>query len=114
MARLPDEPGVYLWVQDATVVYVGSTQGSLRKRLGPNGYATISAYNTLARETGRTNGGQQTNCRVNALANAALSTSRALAIWYRVTSAVDARGQERRWMAEYGKPEWNLRLESGE
>jgi len=113
MPPLPREPGVYLWVRDATVVYVGSAKVSLRQRLGPNGYATISVYNTLAREPGRTNGGQQTNCRVNALANEVLSTGRSLVIWYRVTAAVEAPAQEGRWMAEHGKPEWNLRLESG-
>src|SRR5205085_1353408 len=53
-------------------------------------YATISTYNTLARQPGRRNGGQQTNCRVNALANEALAAGRTLAIWYRVTTAEQA------------------------
>lgn len=48
-------------------------------------YSTISASNTFAREPGRRNGGQQTNCRVNALANAALVAGRRLTIWYRNT-----------------------------
>ena len=55
------------------MVYVGQTRMPLRNRLGSNGYAAISSANTLAREAGRTNGGQQTNCRVNALANAAIA-----------------------------------------
>ena len=65
MPPLPQLPGVYLWAQDGDVVYVGQTRGTFRARLGPNGYATISTYNTFAREPGRRNGGQQTNCRIN-------------------------------------------------
>jgi hypothetical protein len=83
----------------------------LRKRLGSNGYATISRYNTLARELGRTNGGQQTNCRVNALANTSLSAGRVLTIWYRVTAADEVRMGEARWMGAFGVPEWNRRVE---
>jgi hypothetical protein len=70
-------------------------------RLGPNGYSSITTRNTLL-------GGQQTNCRVNALANTALSSSQTLAIWYRTTTATQSRIEEARWMAVYGIPEWNL------
>ena len=111
MPRLPDEPGLYLWDQDGTVVYVGQTRTPLSKRLGSNGYSTISTYNTLARQPGRTNGGQQTNCRINAVANRALADGHRLTIWYRLTRAADARAAEARWMAQHGKPEWNRRLE---
>jgi len=111
MPTLPDEPGLYLWQQEEDIVYVGQTRTPLRKRLGPNGYATISGYNTLAREAGRTNGGQQTNCRVNALANAALVGGHVLRIWYRVTDAADARSEEARWMNAFGLPAWNRRIE---
>src|ERR1700687_125085 len=65
MPTLPDVPGVYLWQGEDDIVYVGQSRMPLRTRLGPMGYSTISAYNTLAREPGRRNGGQQTNCRVN-------------------------------------------------
>jgi hypothetical protein len=65
MPRLPNEPGLYLWDVDGLIVYVGQTRTPLSTRLGPNGYATISMYNTLARQPGRTNGGQQTNCRIS-------------------------------------------------
>ncbi len=58
MPPLPDEPGLYVWASDGMVLYVGQTTGALRSRLGSNGYATISAYNTFARQPGRTNGGQ--------------------------------------------------------
>lgn len=80
MPDLPALPGVYLWEQDGTVVYVGQTRMPLRTRLGSQGYATISNYNTFAPEPGRTNGGQQTNCRINALANASLAAGHDLVI----------------------------------
>ena len=111
MPPLPAAPGIYLWEQDGRIVYVGQTRTTLSKRLGPNGYSLITPYNTLAREPGRTNGGQQTNCHVNALANRALAAGRRLTIWYRVTRAEDARSEEARWMAAYGRPDWNRRYE---
>jgi hypothetical protein len=112
MPKLPHAPGLYAWqLDDDRVVYRGQTRTPLSKRLGPNGYATISTYNTLAREPGRTNGGQQTNCRVNALANLAISRGSRVTIWYRVTAAEVALVDEARWMAAHGQPEWNRRLE---
>jgi hypothetical protein len=69
MPPLPNEAGLYVWTMDGLPVYVGQSRGTLRSRLGSNGYATISTYNTFARQPGRTNGGQQTNCRINAMAN---------------------------------------------
>jgi hypothetical protein len=107
MPPLPADPGLYVWCADGQPVYVGQTRGTLRSRLGPNGYSTISTYNTLARQPGRTNGGQQTNCRVNALANAALRAGHELTIWYRVTSAMDALDAEAHWMRLNGVPPWN-------
>ena len=112
MPRLPNEPGLYAWRLDDRVVYLGQTRAPLAKRLGSNGYATISTYNTLTREPGRTNGGQQTNCRVNGLANAALAMGANLSIWYRLTAADEALAEEAHWMAAFGKPEWNRRLEA--
>jgi hypothetical protein len=111
MPSLPNVPGLYLWELDGTVVYVGQTRTPLAKRLGTNGYSTISAYNTLSPEPGRKNGGQQTNCRVNGLANAALVAGGHIAIWYRVTSAADALSEEARWMTAFGMPRWNRRAE---
>lgn len=112
MPPLPDGPGLYLWVLDHQVVYVGQTRTPLRQRLGPNGYSTISGYNTLAPETGKRNGGQQTNCRINSLANAALLAGGSLAIWYRITPAIEAAEAERLWMRRFGIPPWNRRIES--
>lgn len=107
MPPLPGEPGLYLWCADGVPVYVGQTRGALRSRLGPNGYSTISTYNTFARQPGRKNGGQQTNCRVNALANLALRDGHELTLWYRVTGSLDALAAEADWMRRYGLPAWN-------
>jgi hypothetical protein len=111
MPPLPDAPGLYLWQEDDEIVYVGQTRMPLRSRLGSNGYSTISGYNTLARTPGRSNGGQQTNCRVNALANASLAAGHILSIWYQVTTVADAKAEEGRWMAKNGLPRWNRRIE---
>lgn len=112
MPPLPEAPGVYLWELDGVVVYVGQTRTPLRKRLGPAGYAIISNYNTFARQPARTNGGQETNCRVNALANGALSSGATLVIWYRVTDPASAAIEEAAWMKRHGMPAWNRRLQS--
>jgi hypothetical protein len=111
MPKLPAEPGVYIWEADGRVVYVGQTRGTLASRLGSNGYSTISTYNTFEREPGRRNGGQQTNCRVNALANAVLCGGGTISVWYMITTAENAGQAETAWMARNGKPEWNRRLE---
>jgi hypothetical protein len=111
MLSLPAKPGLYVWQRDEVVVYIGQTGTPLAGRLGSNGYATIYAYNTLAKEAGRKNGGQQTNCRVNALANDALSTGSTLKIWYRVCSPKVAPAEEAQWMLRHGVPEWNRRIE---
>lgn len=72
---------------------------------------SCSAYNILARQPGRTNGGQQINCRVNALANAVLSAGGAIELWYRVTAPVDAARAEAERMMQFGVPPWNRRTE---
>jgi len=74
------------------IVNVGQSRTPLKERLGSRGYSTISGYNNLAPQPGRRNGGQQTNCRVNPLANNALG--KILTIWFRVTSALDAAAGE--------------------
>ncbi len=83
----------------------------LKDRLGPLGYASIANYNTFAHQPGRVNGGQQTNCRINWLANQALAAGSTITIWYRTTSAEDARSEESAWMEQFGIPRRNLRDE---
>ena len=111
MPRLPNEPGVYLWELDGVIVYVGQTRTPLSQRLGSMGYSTISNYNTFARQPGRTNGGQETNCRINALANIALASGQTLVIWYKVTSPELAKPEEAIWMRTRGLPSWNRKDE---
>ncbi|MGO8864466.1 MAG: hypothetical protein ACLQRH_27370 [Acidimicrobiales bacterium] len=110
MPALPRQPGLYLWDLGGTIMYVGKTRTSLSGRLGSRGYATISNYNTFAPQRGRKRG-QQTNCMVHALANAALTDGHGLSIWFRVTEAAEAGAGEARWMRMSGKPDWNLRHE---
>lgn len=111
MPPLPNSPGVYLWSLGDAIVYVGQTQSSLAIRLGPRGYSTISNYKTFARQPGRRNGGQETNCRINSLANEALSSGHQLCIWYQCTPKEHAPTLEAQWMATYGLPIWNRRKE---
>ena len=107
MPQLPPESGLYVWCERGAPVYVGQTRSTLRARLGANGYSRISTYNTFAREPGRTNGGQQTNCRVNALANVAIISGHQLTLWYRVTASSESRNIEAEWMRLHGVPPWN-------
>ena len=107
MPPLPNAPGLYVWSSNGSPLYVGQTSGTLRSRLGSNGYATISTYNTLARQPGRTNGGQQTNCRVNALANLVLRGGGDLEIWTRMTLKEEANAAEAMFMRLHGLPPWN-------
>lgn len=107
MPLLPDQPGLYIWTLSGAPVYVGQTRSTLRNRLGSNGYSRISTYNTFARQPGRRNGGQETNCRINALANTALREGHELGIWYRATTAGEASGAEAEWMHQHGLPIWN-------
>jgi len=84
---------------------------SLRTRLGSNGYSSISNYNTFARQPSRSNGGQQTNCRVNMLANSSLANGDEINIWYRTEVGLDLRAEESKWMNQNGVPMWNRRDE---
>lgn len=111
MPRLPNDPGVYLWEFEGVVVYVGQTRTPLSQRLGSMGYSTISNYNTFARQPGRTNGGQETNCRINALANVSLASGQTLVIWYKVTTVELAKLEESTWMRSHGLPSWNRKDE---
>jgi hypothetical protein len=111
MPQLPAGPGVYIWRVNGNILYVGQTRTTLTKRLGPMGYSTISNYNTFAREPGRRNGGQETNCRINALANAALDQGGEIEIWCRITHSDGSGRAESEWMDLHGVPPWNRRDE---
>ena len=72
----------------------------------------IHRANTLAPEPGRRNGGQQTNCCINAIANEMIRRGGVINLWTRETASNDARDIEIRWMAEFGTPPWNRRSEA--
>lgn len=107
MPPLPNYSGLYLWEIEGEVLYVGQTRTPLRRRLGSQGYATISNYNTFARQPGRKNGGQETNCRINALANTALSAGNNINMWTRLIPPEQALSTEAQWITTFGKPVWN-------
>ncbi|MBP3199633.1 MAG: GIY-YIG nuclease family protein [Butyrivibrio sp.] len=52
----PDAPGVYLWVVNEEIIYIGETD-NLKRRFN-TGYGVISARNCFE-------GGQTTNCKMN-------------------------------------------------
>lgn len=54
--QAPQAPGVYLWVAEGQLLYIGETV-NLRRRFN-TGYGTISPRNCYA-------GGQSTNCKMN-------------------------------------------------
>jgi hypothetical protein len=99
--------GLYLWELDGHILYVGQTRTSLSKRLGSQGYSNIINYNTFARQLGRTNGGQETNCRINSLANSLLSAGKIVNIWTKLTPPELALEEESEWIKTFGKPDWN-------
>jgi hypothetical protein len=107
MPPLPRELGVYLRVVSNQVVYIGQTRTPLAEQLGISGNASASTYNALARKRGRTNGGQQTNCRVNTLANQAVTAGEGVEIWCRPTEAADAAAIEGQLMRLNRVPIWN-------
>lgn len=63
-------PGVYIWVVDSNVIYIGETQ-SLSNRIN-NGYGNISPRNCY-------DGGQTTNCKMN----------KVVIDWHRVGKKID-------------------------
>ena len=56
MIDVEDVPGVYLWIVDDEIIYIGETK-NLRKRFN-TGYGNISPRNCYL-------GGQSTNCKMN-------------------------------------------------
>lgn len=112
MPELPTHSGLYIWEVDGDVLYLGQTSQSLVRRMGSQGHAVIHRANTLAPEPGRRNGGQRTNCRINALANEVLRRGGVISLWTRETTSSDARDLESQWMAEFCTPPWNRRSEA--
>ena len=99
--NLPPEPGVYAVVNgDGDVLYVGRARDSIRRRWSPQGYAVIHARNCFQ-------GGQSTNCRINALIAGQLAQRRPLALWTLTTP--DPTPIETNIIGRL-RPPWNLKL----
>jgi hypothetical protein len=72
-ARKRREAGLYVLMLDGMPIYAGECV-DLEKRWGPNGYGAISPRNCFE-------GGQPTNCRVNAAILAASREGKRLDLW---------------------------------
>ena len=68
------EPGLYVLTFNDTAVYAGECV-NLEKRWGPNGYGGISPRNCF-------DGGQPTNCRINAAILAATRSGGRVELWF--------------------------------
>lgn len=88
-------PGVYLMVADGQVRYVGEC-ANLSARFNM-GYGNISPKNCFK-------GGQETNCRVNALIYEATTSGTRLELWFHPTDAYKAVEAELRSKL---KADWN-------
>ncbi len=74
IARKRREAGLYVLTVDDAAVYAGECV-NLDKRWGPNGYGGISPRNCFQ-------GGQPTNCRINAAILAAAKDGRTVKLWF--------------------------------
>ena len=73
---LPSEPGVYLWVCDNKVIYIGESR-DLRQRFN-NGYGRISPKNCYQ-------GGRSTHCKMNSAALRLCRQGKKIEIFFLVT-----------------------------
>jgi len=93
-----DKSGVYLWVINNEIVYIGEAS-NLKKRFN-SGYGNISARNIFK-------GGQSTNCKMNRIAMQCFEKNIDINIYFYETSNYKKVEQE---LLEYNKREnkWNL------
>lgn len=71
-----DVPGVYLWVVDDEIIYIGETIG-LRRRFNM-GYGNISTRNCFV-------GGQNTNCKMNKIVLALYEQGKVISLYFHRT-----------------------------
>ena len=71
--RAPAAPGVYLWVCEGEIVYIGETT-DLARRFN-TGYGSIAPRNCYA-------GGQSTNCRMNQVVLACFEQGRPIELYF--------------------------------
>ncbi len=85
IARKRRDAGLYVLTVDDAAVYAGECV-ALEKRWGSNGYGGISPRNCFQ-------GGQQTNCRINAAILATAKEGRRIELWF---CSLDADTETRR------------------
>lgn len=100
IARSRREAGLYVLSLDDVPVYAGECL-DLSKRYGPNGYGGISPRNCF-------DGGQPTNCRVNAAILSATKASHRLDLWFAaLSSSRDERLAAETQLIQALHPTWN-------
>lgn len=72
-----DLPGVYLWVVDGEIIYIGETVG-LRRRFNA-GYGNISPRNCYV-------GGQNTNCKMNKMVLDLYEQGKIVRLYFHITA----------------------------
>ncbi|WP_193368038.1 GIY-YIG nuclease family protein [Pelagibius marinus] len=94
------KPGLYVLTLDNEAVYAGECV-DLAKRWGPNGYGSISPRNCF-------DGGQPTNCRLNAAILVAVKKGQRLDLWFHATegSREERQAAETRLIMDL-RPVWN-------
>lgn len=98
--KLPDGPGVYAITVDASVVYIGECQ-NFRERYGSRGYGVIHPRNCF-------DGGQPTNCKINARVLEATHRNSIPSLWF----VPEVSGTRKRVEADLilrFRPQWNGR-----
>ncbi len=94
-------PGVYAVTSEQRLKYIGKCK-SLKARFGSGGYANISPRNCFK-------GGQETNCRINALILAEAIGGKRIFLWFRKVPEPSV--LEERLINDLDPP-WNLRRPS--
>lgn len=100
IARKRRESGLYVLTLDDVPVYAGEC-ADLEKRWGPNGYGGISPRNCFQ-------GGQPTNCRINATVLVAAKAGHRLDLWFcPFDGETESRRSAETRLIQTLRPAWN-------
>lgn len=100
IARERREPGLYVLTRDEVPVYAGECE-NLEARWGPNGYGGISPRNCFQ-------GGQPTNCRINAAILASAKEGRKMDLWFAPLNVdTQTRRSAETQLIQMLRPTWN-------
>lgn len=80
--------GVYLWVVDKKIIYVGEGQ-DLKKRFD-SGYGHISPRNVFV-------GGQSTNCKMNLIVSSFIKENKSISIYFYDTSEIEKKFKDKKY-----------------